>query len=379
MNRLWVRISLTLVSIIVFIVVVPLIFGVGRQSFDFDDNRSFPGHELWERIFGIELENEEDESGRGDDESDHFAPVPGIFIVESIFEVLVLVTVVALLAGILFSRSMTRPLDDLAEGARALAGHDLSRRVPEKGSAEIRSAARAFNEMAGELEHAETLRQNLLADVAHELRTPLTVLQGNLRAILDDVYEMDKQEIARLYDQTRHLSRLVEDLRDLAQAEARQLVLNKVPVEIEALVRDAGVNFASLAQEAGLTLETDIQPNLPNLQVDRARLIQSLHNLMDNALRHTPEGGHITLGAQAEAAQVSFTVRDTGAGLPADQLDQVFDRLYRSDAARTRDTGGAGLGLAIVKAIIELHNGEVWAESDGIGQGSTFGIRLDVG
>ena len=379
MNKLWVRISATLVGIIVFIVVVPLIFGVGRRSFDFDDNVNFPGHELWERLFDREFENEDDEYAQGDDESDNFAPVPGIFIVESIFEVLVGVTIVALIAGVLFSRSMTRPLDDLAEGARALAAHDLSRRVPEKGSAEIQAAARAFNEMAGELEHAETLRQNLLADVAHELRTPLTVLQGNLRAILDDVYEMDKQEIARLYDQTRHLSRLVEDLRDLAQAEAQQLVLNRIPLNIGDLVQEAGSNFAPLAEEAGIQLETRVAADLPTLTVDRARLTQCLHNLLDNARRQTPEGGTITLSAQSALAEVTITVADTGSGLAPGQLGQVYDRLYRSDAARTRDTGGAGLGLAIVKAIVELHGGEVWVESEGEGQGSTFGIRLPVG
>ncbi len=287
--------------------------------------------------------------------------------------------------GILMSRTLTAPLNRLAEAARAIGARDLSRRVEEKGSAEMVSVARAFNDMAADLEQAEALRRNLLADIAHELRTPLSVVQGNLRAILDEVYPLEQAEIARLYEQTRLLSRLVNDLHELAQAEANQLPLNRQATDLARLIADTADIFLPSAEAEGVTLHTEISSPLPPVTVDAARLQQVLQNLLANALRHTPSGGSITLGAAAsdddgDNEAVRLWVADTGEGIPPDHLPHIFDRFYRADPARSRNRGGTGLGLAIARAIIEAHGGTISVESAGIpGQGSEFTIRLPPG
>jgi two-component system OmpR family sensor kinase len=282
-----------------------------------------------------------------------------------------------ILFGVLASRSLTAPLSRLAEAAQAIGARDLSRRVEVGGSNEVREVAQAFNEMATALEGAETLRRNLLADVAHELRTPISVLQGNLRAILDDVYALDKAEVARLYDETRLLSRLVNDLHALAQAEAGHLALKRQPTQLAELVQSTAAAFGAAADAKGVTLNWQIPPDLPPVMADPARLTQVLHNLLANALRHTPAGGAIALRAGCDDGDVWLAVQDSGEGIAAEDLPHVFDRFYRADPARSRATGGAGLGLAIVRAIVEAHGGRVSATSQGLaGQGSTFTLRL---
>lgn len=319
----------------------------------------------------------------------------GHFFLSWLSRLLLLVATIGGVLGILFgalaSRNLTAPLSRLAEAARAVGARDLSRRVEVTGSDEMIEVARAFNEMAAALERAETLRRNLMADVAHELRTPLSVLQGNLRAILDDVYALDKAEVARLYDETRLLSRLVSDLHELAQAEAGQLELNLKPTDLTGLICATAATFGSAAEAKGVTLDTQVPANLPPVLADSARLTQVLHNLLSNALRHTPAGGTISLSAgcaqdplapegRDEGAHLWLTVRDSGEGISPEDLPHVFDRFYRADRARSRlDGGGAGLGLAIVRAIVEAHGGQVSAASEGVpGRGSIFTVRLPL-
>jgi len=282
----------------------------------------------------------------------------------------------SILVAVLLSRSLAKPLDELVAAARDIGAQNLSRRVQVRGKDEIADVAQAFNEMAARLEQAETLRRNLLADVAHELRTPVTVLQGNLRAILDDVYPLEKEEVARLYEQTLHLTRLIDDLRELAQAEAHQLPLNLSEVDVTKLVKETAVVFQPLCDIAGITLRAELLGALPTIQADRARLRQSLNNLLDNAIRHTQAGGTITMQAEQLPEELQLRVLDTGEGIPPAHLEHVFDRFYRIDAARSRETGGTGLGLAIVKAIAEAHHGRVTVHSDGPNQGSQFIIHL---
>ncbi len=287
-----------------------------------------------------------------------------------------------ILFGVLASRNLTAPLSRLAEAARAIGARDLSRRVEVTGSDEVREVAQAFNDMAATLEGAETLRRNLVADVAHELRTPLSVLQGNLRAMLDDVYPLDKAEISRLYDETRLLSRLVNDLHELAQAEAGQLRLNRQTTDLADLIQSTAAAFSPAAEAKGVILSTQIPPDMPLVLADPARLTQVLHNLLANALGHTPPGGTISLRAGREVGEKSevwLAVQDSGEGISSKDLPHVFDRFYRADPARSRATGGAGLGLAIVRAIVEAHGGQVSATSDGVpGHGSTLRVQLPL-
>jgi len=281
-----------------------------------------------------------------------------------------------LVMGILLSRSLTAPLQRLAAAARAVAGGDLSRKVEERGSQEVAEVARAFNEMTSELDQAERLRQNLVADVAHELRTPLSVLQGNLHAILDDVYPLDKAEIAHLYDETRLLSRLVDDLRELALADAGQLGINLASIDVADVIRTAASNFEPAAESADIQLTLDLASNLPEVVADPDRIAQVLRNLFANALRHTPKGGQISVAARTAGDAVEVSVTDSGEGISTEDLPRVFDRFWRADSSRTRGEGGAGLGLAIARALVEAHGGEIRAASEGPGKGSTFSFTL---
>jgi two-component system, OmpR family, sensor kinase len=288
--------------------------------------------------------------------------------------------VFGILFGVIMSRSMAAPLGNLAKAARAIAGRDLSYRVTPSGSQEMIEVGEAFNDMAAELEKGEELRRHLMADVAHELRTPLTVIQGNLRAVLDDIYPLDKREIANLYDQTRLLSRLVDDLHELTLAEAGKLDMRFELVDPAALAQNAADIFAPVVESRQVRLVTDTASDVPAISGDSTRLKQVLHNLLTNAMRHTPAGGTITLKAGKYESGVYLSVIDTGEGISADHLPHVFDRFYRADRSRSRGGGaGAGLGLAIVRAIVQAHGGTVEVTSEGIkGLGTTFTVILPI-
>ena len=283
-----------------------------------------------------------------------------------------------LVLGLALSRSLTAPLQRLASAARALAAGDLAQRVEVTGSADVADVAQAFNEMAEGLEEAERLRHNLIVDVAHELRTPLSVLQGNLQAILDDVYPLDRAEITRLYDETRLLSRLVDDLRELALADAGELRLNLQATDAGRVVQAAAESLSPAAQAQGVTLTAEVRGSLPQIQADPDRLAQVLRNLLVNAFRHTPTGGSVTLTASATADEVEFAVSDTGEGIAAEDLPHIFERLWRADRSRTRDerwAGGSGLGLSIAKSLVEAQGGRIWVESKQ-SQGATFRFTM---
>lgn len=279
------------------------------------------------------------------------------------------------IVGVVLARSLAAPLGQVSVAAGAIAAGDLSQRVPVQGSVETQALARSFNQMAENLEQAEQLRRNLLADVAHELRTPLTVIQGNLQALLDGVYPLERAEIATIYDETRLLSRLVADLRELAQAEAGQLKLHLGPVDLAPTLAQTVDSFALLAQDSQIRLELDVPASLPPVNADPDRLAQILRNLLANALRHAAPGGHVQVSARSEAGHVRIRVSDDGPGIPAADLPHVFDRFWRGDPARSRDSGGSGLGLAITKHLVEAQGGEIGVESES-GRGTVFWFTL---
>ncbi len=286
-------------------------------------------------------------------------------------------TVIGAGLGVAFSRTLTRPLDRLATAARAIAAKDLTQRVDTGGTVEVANVAYAFNDMADSLQKAEELRRNLVADVAHELRTPLTVMQGNLAAQLDGLFPLDLAETARLYDETRLLSRLVDDLRDLAQAEAGQLQLNFGTIDLTYVIESTAEAFNALASDKQIDLSLDVPAELPLVKADSARVAQVLRGLITNALRHTPAHGRISISAVTLDKHVGVSVQDTGDGIAADEAPYVFDRFWRGDKSRARETGGSGLGLAIAKQLIEAQGGSIGVES-AIGQGSRFWFTLPV-
>lgn len=355
MNRLWVHLSLAfagVVIVVMFVIGASVRLTVGALS----DQRPDMPPEV--RAYLQEVVGQESP----------IDPITVIFVVG----------VVAIGAGVVASRALTAPLQELGEAAQAIGKQELSRRVSVRGTEEVRSVASRFNEMAEQLGEAESLRRNLLADVAHELRNPLHLIQGNLQAILDDVYPLSKEEIARLADQTRHLTSLVDDLHELALAEAHQLPLYKEQTDMARLVRETAEVFKPIAAAKDVAVQVQIADGLPSLEVDAGRMRQVLHNLLSNALRHTPAGGAISVAAVQEGGALYVGVSDTGSGIAGDDLSHIFDRFYRTDWARSPDKGGAGLGLAIVQAIVVGHGGRVSVQSLGKDQGSTFFIYLPI-
>jgi two-component system OmpR family sensor kinase/two-component system sensor histidine kinase BaeS len=315
-----------------------------------------------------------------------------------------------LLLGVTIARSITAPLGRLVTAARHVAQGHFEQRVPAAGTDEVAKLAHAFNAMAASLQQAEQVRRNMIADIAHELRTPLSVLQGNLRAILDDVYPLEKAEVATLYDETLLLGRLISDLRDLTLAEAGQLRLDLRPTDIVPLVERMAALLREPAAPKGITLHVTLPDALPPVQIDPERFKQVLHNLLGNALRHTSTGGRIDLTVSVGTASASGTtdyglrttdfglwtldyglrtsdfgprsiiieIADTGPGIPAEELPHVFGRFWRADTSRSRDQSGSGLGLAIAKQLVEAHGGTIGVSS-AAGNGTRFWFTLPIG
>jgi signal transduction histidine kinase len=364
MNQLWVRISLTYIAIAIFLFLIPMAIYLGTQAEEFNLVNPYP-----ER--GLDLTD-----------VDH----PGIFsrlvsytrfdLAIGVIRLLFTISLVGILVGVISSRGLAAPLRKLAEAAKAVGSQDLSQRINISGTEEVREVAIAFNAMAEALEEAEKSRSNMLADIAHELRTPLSVIQGNLRAILDDVYDLDKVEVARLYDQTRQLSRLVEDLHDLTLLEANQFSLNITEVNMVDLLRGITEIYQPIFLDQGVQLHLDTTETIVSVDGDYARLAQCVNNLLNNALRHTPKGGEVRVGVSEQNNRVEISISDNGTGIESEHIPHVFNRFYRVDSDRNRKTGGTGLGLAISQALVTAHGGKLSVASGGLNQGSRFTISL---
>ncbi|HEX8123863.1 MAG TPA: ATP-binding protein [Solirubrobacteraceae bacterium] len=259
------------------------------------------------------------------------------------------------------ARGLTRPLREMADGTTAMARGDYGVRVPDGGRAdEVGDLARAFNVMAAELGEVERHRKDLVANVSHELRTPISALQAKLENVADGVEPADPETIRTMLAQVARLGRLVAQLLDLSRLESRSVPLDVRPFEV-------GVVLAHVAREASLNAPADVELIVdapPGLvaQGDAERVHQVVGNLVENAVRHSPRPGRVTIGAMPDGARVRIFVADEGPGIPADEADRVFERFYRADAARSTDGGGAGLGLAIARWIVDLHGGEIRVE-----------------
>lgn len=270
---------------------------------------------------------------------------------------------------------ITRPLTRLGTAADKIGAGDTSYRVQVEGTCEIVGLAQSFNAMAEALESSEKQRQNMLADISHELRTPLTVLQGNLRGMLDDVYALDKLQTAKLYEQTRHLHHLVNDLHDLAQAEARRLQFDMKGVDLSQLVQQVVELYQPLAMEAGTTLVANVPARVPFVRTDQRRFMQVMQNLVSNSLRYAKS--HIALSLVQQENELILTISDDGIGIDPEHLPYIFDRFYHIESSSEDDTHGTGLGLAIAKSIVEALDGTIAVESV-VNEGTTFTIAMPV-
>jgi two-component system sensor histidine kinase BaeS len=281
------------------------------------------------------------------------------------------------LVGAVTAERITRSLRSLRDAAARLDLRDLSRRVPVEGRDEIAELAATFNRMCERLEAGERSRRQLLADTAHELRHPLAVMQGHLDLIQDGKVVLTQESLLPIQDEVIRLTRLVADLRDLSLAEVGKLSLHLTAVDVEALLQGLLANLGPVAAAKEVALIGEVAPEIPILQADPDRLRQVFVNLLSNALHYTPPGGRIELRAWLEGGELRASVADSGPGISPEDLPHIFERFYRADKSRSRETGGSGLGLAIVRSLVELHGGRITVES-APGQGSRFTVHLPV-
>jgi signal transduction histidine kinase len=284
---------------------------------------------------------------------------------------------IALLITFFLSRRILAPVKALSSAAQRLGRGDFSQRVKVKDKSELGELAQSFNTMASDLERVEELRQNMVADVAHELRTPLSNLQGYLEALGDGVIKPDARTIRSLGEEAALLSRLVDDLQELSLAEAGKLKLDCRVEDIAALINQTVTAVRGQAAAKGISVATELPDKLPVVNIDSHRIIQVLRNLLENAVTHTAKDGAITVAAKQRGGWVEVSVTDNGEGIPAKDLPNIFERLYRVDKSRARATGGSGLGLTIAKRLVEAHGGKIKVRSR-LGKGSRFSFTIPI-
>ena len=287
--------------------------------------------------------------------------------------------VAALGVSVYMTRRIGRTVATIAAAASDVAGGHYDVRVPgPRLGAEFDALASGFNQMAGRLGSVERTRLRLLADLGHEMRTPVATLEAYFEALEDGVATLDAATAELLRSQTRRLARLSEDISSVSRAEEGQVRLALRPVQPASVVTAAAEAASAAYEEKRVALVTDIAAGLPEVDMDPERIGQVLANLLGNALRHTPAGGTVTISATSSPGNggAVLSVTDTGEGIPAEHLAQVFERFYRVDTARDRAHGGSGIGLAIAKALVDAHGGQLTVTSPGNGHGSTFRILI---
>jgi len=309
---------------------------------------------------------------------DYVSPEEAAFLASAKRSALVgggITTALALALTIFLIAQILSPLRVLTRATESIAEGRAPQKVELRSRDEIGKLGESFDHMVDNLRRSEQLRQTMTADIAHELRTPVTIIQGTLEAVLDGVYEPTPETIVPVYEETLHLGKLIDDLRELALAEAGELRLDREKIDVGVLVRqiiDATVPALDGAPEVQTRVEGTAEA-----MVDPKRLRQIIANLLGNALRYTPSGGAVDVAVRQRDGEVEVSVSDTGPGISPKDLDHLFERFYRGDASRNRAVGGSGLGLAIVRQWVEAHGGRVWAENRAEG-GARFTFRLPI-
>ena len=291
----------------------------------------------------------------------------------------------ALAVSLFVSRRVVLPVQEMMSASQRIAAGHYDERVGVPGNAgpdeldELSRLALSFNQMADRLEQTEARRLELIGNVAHELRTPLSAIKGYMEGLIDGVLPAEAATFQQVFREADRLQRLVNDLQELSRVEAGTFELDSKLTAVAHLVETVADRLDRQFEEKGVTLETDVPPDLPLVRAGEDRVGQVLLNLVGNALQYTPSGGRVSLAARREGESVRFSVRDTGIGIPPEHLPHVFERFYRVDKSRSRAGGGSGIGLTIGRHLVEAHGGQIEAASDGPGQGSTFSFTLPVG
>ncbi|MCG3212729.1 MAG: Adaptive-response sensory-kinase SasA [Anaerolineae bacterium] len=285
----------------------------------------------------------------------------------------------AIIVSIFVARRVVTPVRHMMRASRHIADGHYAERVPETSNDELGQLARSFNQMATALEQTETMRRELIGNVAHELRTPLTNIKGYMEGLIDGVLPPEPQTYQLIYREADRLQRLVSDLQELSRVEAGMIELHLSRVSVATLIEQTAARLRPQFEEKGVSLHLEPPPQLPPVPADEDRIGQVLLNLVGNALQYTPAGGAVTITAVLHNTEIHILVQDSGIGITAEHVPHLFDRFYRVDKSRSRAGGGSGIGLTIARHLVEAHGGQIWAASPGPEQGSTFGFSLPTG
>ncbi len=288
---------------------------------------------------------------------------------------------VALIVSVFVSRQIVAPVRAMMLASQRIADGHYDERVRVADSTapdELDTLAISFNQMTARLEQTETMRRQLIGDVAHELRTPLTGIKGCMEGLIDGVLPANEETYQQVYREADRLQRLVHDLQELSRVEAGAYKLNLQPIGVNQLIEALESRLIRQFEEKGVSLQFDVPSDLPRVRVDEDRTGQVLLNLVGNALHYTPSGGSVRVVARQHDRDVQIAVIDTGIGISVEHLPHLFTRFYRVDKSRSRPGGGSGIGLTIAKHLVEAHSGRIWAASDGAGKGSTFAFTLPI-
>jgi histidine kinase len=286
--------------------------------------------------------------------------------------------IAAIVISLFVSRRIVEPLQDLTEVSQRLALGYYLERTTIRSDDEFARLSQSINQLAEALDQTEQRRLSLLADVAHELRTPLTTIEGYMEGLLDGVIAPDEQTFTVVRHEAERLRRLTEELSLLSRVEAGEVSIKPRPCDPAVLLKDLEARFQPQFSACEIETVFDIPTNLPKILVDPDRIAQVLINLLSNALRYTPEQGRVQVTLTPFEDYVQITVRDSGIGIASEHLPLIFERFYRVDKSRTRASGGTGIGLTIARYLVYAHEGDIWAESDGLGRGAAFHITLPV-
>lgn len=301
---------------------------------------------------------------------------------EALFQAGLAAFIVAVGVSVYISRRVISPVQEMTTASRYIADGHYDQRVQVPGDIasgdldELAYLALSFNQMAEKLFQTENMRIQLIGDISHELRTPLTTIKGSMEGLVDGVLSPTPETFQNIHQEADRLQRLVMDLQELSRVEAGAISLELERCDLAPLVEAVAQRLRSQFRDKDVALSLDLVPKLPQVLIDADRISQVLINLLGNALQYTPQGGEVSLSARQVGEEIQIQIKDTGIGISSEHLSHLFTRFYRVDKSRSRAGGGSGIGLTIAKYLVEAHGGQIWAESDGLGRGSTFSFSL---
>jgi len=293
--------------------------------------------------------------------------------------------IAATIISISFSRQFVHPIRKMLTASEKISDGNYSERIPVQDNQtpddldELGRLAIGFNQMTTRLEHNEELRRELIADVSHEIRTPLAFVRASVEGLLEGIIPCSNENFLEIQAEIDRLNRLVNDLLELSKLESGEFPIDLKPTRISQVIEPITIQMKSRLEEKHIQLSTQIDENLPLAALDKDRIKQVLYNILSNAIQFTPINGHIQIIAnQQDKQSIRVAVRDSGIGIPGDQLRNIFKRFYRVDKSRSRESGGSGIGLTVSKQLVAAHGGTIWAESEGKNMGTTIYFTLPI-